>query len=128
MAEEKAQKEEKRCSDCGKSISKRAEKCRSCAKKKPKLPETPLLLLAWRYACEHEKGIYSFDPYYYGHPARLKIRATCGCDLEYAVRVIYFEGKHYEYCPVCDLSASSHKGERRDEMFYEAICPTKEKT
>lgn len=120
MVKEKTQKEKKTCPDCGKPISKQAEKCRSCAKKKPKPPERDFPLLAWRYDCEHKKAIYSFDP-------RQEIQATCGCDLEYAVRVIYFEGKHHEYCPVCNHSANSHKGERRNEMFYEAICPTKER-
>ena len=82
----------------------------------------PYPLLAWKYECPIcELIVYSFESY---QPTQ----ATCGHHgLGRATRVISFQKKFMEYCSVCNQSAHIHKGKRRDEMFYEAICPTKEK-
>jgi len=91
-------------------------------KRKPKeIKPISYPLLAWKCKCPCGLVAYGFDP------CQMIQRLTCGHSRGISIRVIYFQGKYHEYCPVCDLSANSHKGERRDEMFYEAICPTKER-
>ena len=81
----------------------------------------PYPLLAWKYECPIcGLIVYSFDLY------RLT-QASCGHHgLGRTTRVIYFQKKFMDCCSICNQSAYIHKGERRDEMFYEAICPAKE--
>jgi len=115
-------RKKKKCPGCGKEIDGRAKTCRSCRYGQAS-PGPPVL--AWRYDCGCRTITYSFDPHHRGHPERRAIRATCGYDLETATKVIYTEGKLHDYCPECGLAAESHAGERRDEMFYVALCSSK---
>jgi len=80
----------------------------------------PYPLLAWKCECPCGLVAYSFDPY------QAIQRLSCGHDRGRLIRVIYFQKKFMDYCSVCNRPARTHKGERRDEMFYEAICPMKE--
>lgn len=73
-------------------------------------------LLAWRYDCWCGIGAYSFD-------GPLTIRDSKGHDVSRAERVIYCDGGFHNPCPLCEKPAIEHTGERKEEMFYEAVCP-----
>lgn len=110
-----------RCVECGKRVSRGYERCRSCAQKKAwearRPPEKPKIYLAWRYDCHCGLKAFSFEPHRF-------IQATCGHDVNRGSRVLYYQGKTYETCPICGGDVGSHHCERgQDETFYIAPCP-----
>lgn len=109
----------KKCPDCGKPISDRARKCKSCVKKSPKTGEGDgSLLMAWRYDCQCGVTAYAFEP-------RSEIRDSHGHGIRRGGRVICFGGKYHNPCPLCGQHPDDHSYELRDEMFYVALCPSK---
>lgn len=107
----------KKCADCGRLISNRAKKCKGCAHKKPEQEEKSPSLLAWRYDCQCGTVAYGFA----SHGV---IQGSCGHDIARGPRVICNSGRFYDYCPECGVSGRSHMGRRKNEMFYEALCPS----
>lgn len=110
MAAKTGRRGAKRCPGCGADMDGRAKACRKCYR------DDSETLLAWQYDCQCGIRAYSFD-------GVTEICDTAGHTVRRGPRVIYSGGKFATYCPLCDVSALGHGGQRRDEMFHQAVCP-----